>query len=133
MCGFGGVDHHEISCETGAEGGDAAPLNGQPAACLRTVWTERADDEKSIERNRSCTRCDVVLDIGVGHKKMKHRSVVPDVVGARGRPRGDVGNDPVDLGGVRIEVLAVDCECTLGDIEDRNISIPVRVEATSES
>ena len=53
---------------------------------------------------------------------MKHRPVVPDVVGARGAPPGDVLGDPVDLPGRRSDPRLGSLKGGGGNIQDGEVA-----------
>jgi len=90
-------------------------------------WPTRAkcrDDHVPARLDRRCYLPHIRSSIFTACQKMKHCTVMPNVVSAIRKPRaGDVCRDPIDMTGARTQPLSRDFQRFLRDIHDRNTSV----------
>ena len=101
--------------------------NLQSAASLRTVGCKGGHDHRTVGHKRGVQRLQVSGPVGCVGQKMKHRAVMPDVVGAPGRSGRDIRDIPVDPACAVTQPLAGAVQRGGRDVEDGQI-LPTAVK-----
>ena len=84
-----------------AQLGRTVPADFQAAALIRTVNREGADNQVASDGNRAGHQLDVLPTIPGRSKEVEYSPIVPNVELAEIMRLGNIGDEPLDLTGLR--------------------------------
>jgi hypothetical protein len=114
----------EAGTEQRSQRGGVVAHDRQPAAPLRAVRRESPDDDMAARTHGLPEARRIGGAIRRVGEEMQRGAIVPDVVGLRRPPRGDVGGDPLRLRAGRAEPRLRGRERVRGEVEHRDGAEP---------
>lgn len=91
------IDNDKPGSKRFAQAFGVMPRDRQPAALLRAVKRESADDGVAAGPQRAPKPGGIGGLIGGGGQKVERRPVMPNIKGARRRPCRHIGDEPMNL------------------------------------
>jgi hypothetical protein len=123
-----GIDQPKPCSQLRGKARRIVSFDGQATASFRAIDGEGPDDDVSARFERLSQPCDVCRPVIPVVKEMEGCPIVPDVIGLRWIPCGDVGNHPLHIC-VVAEASFRSSECRLRKIQDRYVIDAARDKA----
>ncbi len=134
---FGAFHQTKAYAKLVVEGVGVIANNIEPAAFCGTLWSKCADDYMTTRLDGATNLPNILSTVFSCSKKMKHRTVMPHIVGAAFELCiGDIGDEPMDLFCRQPQPLNGHVDSGLRNIEDSDLLIapckeghPTRVDS----